>query len=152
MTTPAQILLVEDNRFDAELALAAFHNTSLGRVVHVAPTGEDALHYLFGLYKYCDRQTHPLPNLVLLDLNMPGINGIEVLRQAKSTLGIKQIPILILTSVNEERDRTLAYDCGADGYFIKPISVEGQRALVQQVYGYWLKFIGESPTQDLIKS
>ena len=140
MTKAAQILLVEDNRMDAELAISAFHGAGLGKIIHVAPNGEEALDYLFGRQQYADRQTYPCPNLVLLDLNMPGMDGFEVLRQVKSAPATQRIPVIILTSVNEECDRAQAYDCGANGYFVKPSTFEGLKTLVQQITGHWLKF------------
>ena len=138
METLAHILLVEDNRMDVELTLDAFHEARLGNTVHVAPNGQDALDYLFGHGKYGDCGAFPLPNLILLDLKLPGIDGFEVLRQIKATPVIKRLPVVILTSSKEEGDRALSYDTGANSYLVKPISFEGFLGVVRTIEGYWL--------------
>ncbi len=138
MNKPAYILLVEDNRMDAELTLDAFHEARLLNAVHVAPNGQEALDYLFGRNQYADRKKFPMPNLVLLDLKLPGIDGFEVLRQVKSTPRLKRLPVVILTSSKEEGDRALSYDSGANSYLVKPVSFEGFLNVVRQIEGYWL--------------
>ncbi len=138
MNKQANILLVEDNRMDAELTLDAFHEAKLLNAVHVAVNGQEALDYLFGKGVFADRKTYPLPNLVLLDLKLPGVDGFEVLRQVKSTPRLKRLPVVILTSSKEEGDRALSYDCGANSYLVKPVSFEGFLGVVRQIEGYWL--------------
>lgn len=138
MTKPAHILLVEDNRMDVELTLDAFKEARLGNTVHVARNGQEALDYLFARGEYADRKKYPLPDLVLLDLKLPGIDGHEVLRQIKGMLGIKRLPVIILTSSEEEGDRALSYDSGANSYLVKPVSFEGFLEVVRQVADYWL--------------
>ncbi|HEY3312112.1 MAG TPA: response regulator [Anaerolineales bacterium] len=138
MNKPANILLVEDNRMDVELTLDAFHEAKLLNTIYVAPTGQDALDYIFGRDKYADRQAYPMPNLVLLDLKLPGIDGFEVLRQIKSTPLLKRLPVVILTSSREEGDRALSYDNGANSYLVKPVSFDGFMDVVKQIEGYWL--------------
>ncbi len=138
MLRPAHILLVEDNRMDIELVLDAFREVRLGNTVHVSHKGEQALDYLFGREPYHDRQQYPLPDIILLDLKMPGIDGFEVLRQVKSAPGLKRLPVIILTSSQEEGDLALSYDCGANSYLVKPGSFEGFLKVVQQVKDYWL--------------
>ena len=134
----ANILLVEDNRMDVELTLDAFREAKLLNAIHVASNGNDALDYLFGRGEYADRSTHPMPNLVLLDLKLPGIDGFEVLRSIKSTPVLKRLPVIILTSSREEGDRALSYDQGANSYLVKPVSFEGFLEVVRQIDGYWL--------------
>ena len=90
-----------------------------------------------------------MPDLILLDLKLPGIDGIEVLRQAKSTPIIKRIPVIILTSSKEEADRTLCYDNGANSYLVKPVSFEDFISMVQQIESYWLS-LNVSPPEDLL--
>jgi CheY-like chemotaxis protein len=138
MNKVAHILLVEDNRMDVELTLDAFREARLLNTVHVAPNGQDALDYVFGHGKYADRHTYPLPNLILLDLKLPGIDGFEVLRQIKETPILKRLPVIVLTSSKEEGDRALSYDIGANSYLVKPVSFEGFLAVVRQIEGYWL--------------
>jgi CheY-like chemotaxis protein len=138
MDQRAHILLVEDNRMDVELTLDAFVEARLTNTVYVASNGQEALDYLFGRGEFADRDAHPLPDLILLDLKMPGIDGHEVLRQVKQTPGLKRIPIVVLTSSKEEGDRALSYDCGANSYLVKPVSFEGFMDVVRQISNYWL--------------
>jgi CheY-like chemotaxis protein len=138
MDKPAQILLVEDNRMDVELTLDAFREARLMNTVHVAPNGQDALDYLFGRGRYADRVTYPLPDLILLDLKLPGVDGFEVLRQIKTAPILKRLPIIILTSSREEGDRALSYDHGANSYLVKPVSFDGFLDVVRQIEGYWV--------------
>lgn len=138
MNKLAHILLVEDNHMDVELTLDAFHEARLGNTVSVAVNGGQALDYLFGRGEYADRAQHPLPDIVLLDLKMPGIDGFEVLRQIKAAPILKRIPVIILTSSKEEGDRALSYDNGANSYLVKPVSFEGFLQVVQKVGEYWL--------------
>ena len=138
MMRPAHILLVEDNRMDVELTLDAFREAHLRNTVHVAGTGEAALDYLFGRAPYADRETHPVPDLILLDLKLPGINGHDVLRTIKTAPVLKRVPVVVLTSSREERDRTRSYDDGVNSFLVKPLSLDGFMDLVRQVQSYWL--------------
>ena len=138
MEKPAHILLVEDNRLDIELTLDAFKEARLKNTLQTAQNGEDALDYLFGRGKYRDREAHPLPHLVLLDLKLPGIDGFEVLRQIKSAPILKRLPVVILTTSKEEGDRALSYDRGANSYLVKPVSFDGFLHVVREIEDYWL--------------
>ena len=138
MNKLAHILLVEDNRMDVELTLDAFHEARLFNTIHVASDGQDALDYLFGRGKYADREAYPLPNLILLDLKLPGIDGFEVLRQLKAAPVLKRLPVVVLTSSKEEGDRALSYDIGANSYLVKPVSFDGFLGVIRQIEGYWL--------------
>jgi two-component system response regulator len=144
----AHILLVEDNRMDVELTVDAFHEAKLLNTIHVASDGQEALDYLFGRDQYADRNKFPMPNLVLLDLKLPRIDGFEVLRQIKSTPTLKRLPIVILTSSKEEGDRALSYDRGANSYLVKPVSFDGFLGVVQQIDGYWLTLNVAPPEID----
>src|SRR5262249_901177 len=137
MTGPARILLVEDNRMDVELTLDAFREARLANTIHVTSSGQAALDYLFGHGRYANRATYPLPNLILLDLKLPGIDGHEVLRQIKETPELKRLPVIILTSSKEEGDRALSYDNGANSYLVKPVSFAGFLDVVRQLEDYW---------------
>ena len=147
MKKSATILLVEDNRMDVELTLDAFQEVHLGNKVLVVNDGRDALDYLFGNNKFADRGKYPLPDLVLLDLKMPGIDGFEVLRRVKQASILKRLPIIILTSSSEEGDRAMSYDCGANSYLVKPVSFEGFLDVVGKINDYWLTLNIKPPTE-----
>ena len=145
----AHILLVEDNRMDVELTLDAFKEARLLNTIYVSPNGQDALDYLFGRDKYADRITYPMPNLVLLDLKLPGIDGFEVLRQVKSAPILKRLPVVILTSSKEEGDRALTYDIGANSYIVKPVSFDGFLGVIKQIEGYWISLNVAPPDGEI---
>lgn len=142
---PATILLVEDNRMDVELTLDAFGEAHLGNKVYVANNGQEALDYLFGNGKYAERDQYPLPDIVLLDLKMPGIDGFEVLRQVKQAPVLKRLPIIVLTSSTQDGDRAMSYDCGANSYLVKPVSFEGFLEVVGKINDYWLTLNLQAP-------
>jgi len=145
----AHILLVEDNRMDVELTLDAFKEARLLNTIYVSPNGQDALDYLFGRGKYADRIAYPIPNLVLLDLKLPGIDGFEVLRQVKSAPILRRLPVIILTSSKEEGDRALTYDIGANSYIVKPVSFNGFLDVIKQIEGYWISLNVAPPEGDI---
>jgi len=138
MPKPAHILLVEDNRLDIDLTLDAFREAHLGNTIHVARNGREALDYIFGEGQYANRETYPLPDVILLDLKLPGVDGHEVLRRIKEAPGLKRLPVVILTSSEEEADRALSYECGANSYLVKPVSFEGFLKVVHKLGEYWL--------------
>jgi CheY-like chemotaxis protein len=137
MISSANILMVEDNKMDIVLALDAFKEARLSNNIFIVKTGEEALDYLFGREKFNVRTLYPLPNLILLDLKLPGLDGFEVLRQVKNTETLKRIPVVILTSSREEGDRTLSYDIGANSYLLKPVSFDGFVEVVRKIDDYW---------------
>lgn len=145
MEKPSSILLVEDNPMDVELIIDAFKEARLANEIHVARGGKEAIAYLFGEGEYADRRQYPLPDIVLLDLKMPGIDGHEVLRQIKNTEKLKRLPVIILTSSNEEGDRAMSYDNGANSYLVKPVSFDDFLNVVQTVAEYWLTLNIEPP-------
>lgn len=134
----SHILLVEDNPLDVELTLDAFREAQLNSKIHVVRNGHEALNYLFGHNQYDDRQIYPLPNLVLLDLHLPGIDGHEVLQEIKATPHLKRLPVIVLTSSQEEKDVIRSYDKGANSYLVKPVSVNGFLDVVNLINHYWL--------------
>jgi len=138
MSKVADILLVEDNQMDIELTLDAFRESRLSNIIHVATTGEMALDYLYGNGDFADRIKYPLPDLILLDIKLPGINGFEVLKEIKSKEKLKRIPVIILTSSQEEQDRAKGYDNYVNSYLIKPISFEGFLKVVKKIEDYWI--------------
>lgn len=138
MTKPARILLIEDNKMDVELTLDAFREARMANAITVISSGEEALDYIFGRKAFQDRKSHPLPDLILLDLKMPGIDGFEVLKQIKNTPIVKRIPVIILTVSQEEGDRAMSYDLGANSYLVKPVSFFGFLNVVKEIGDYWV--------------
>jgi CheY-like chemotaxis protein len=134
----AKILLVEDNRMDIELTLDAFSQARMKNNVEVVRNGQEAMDYLLGKGKYENRTEYPMPDIILLDLKMPGIDGHEVLRRVKSTPKIKRIPVIILTSSKEEGDLITSYDSGANSYLVKPVSFDGFLDVVKKFTDYWI--------------
>lgn len=138
MNKRAVILLVEDNSMDVELTLKAFQKARIENSIQVARNGKEALDYVFSEGKYTDREKFPIPDLILLDLKLPGIDGHEVLRRVKNTEVYKRLPVVILTSSKDEGDRILGYDYGVNSYLTKPVSFEDFLEVVRQVGDYWL--------------
>jgi two-component system response regulator len=135
MTSPqVDILLVEDNQEDMELTLHALKKENLANHIHVARDGEEALEFLHGNAE----SGRPLPKLVLLDLKLPKIDGMQVLKQIKSDPRTKTIPVVILTSSKEERDLSNGYQLGANSYIQKPVDFEQFRETVTKAGLYWL--------------
>ncbi len=134
----AVILLVEDNLMDVELTLDAFAQVGLKNTVTIARTGEEALNYICGKGKFADRKNFPTPDLVLLDLKLPGISGHEVLAELKNDERTKRIPVVVLTSSHEEGDRAVCYDNGVNSYLVKPIVFGEFVKVVRAIGDYWL--------------
>ncbi len=145
---PARILLVDDNANDVELTLEAFREVKLTNTFEVATSGQDALDRLFARVDKQRDQHEPLPDLILLDLKMPRVDGFEVLRQLKSAPILRRIPVVILTSSREEGDRAMTYDSGANSYLVKPISFDGMVDVVTRIQDYWLSINVGPPTHD----
>lgn len=139
-----EILLVEDNSDDVELTLHALRRENLANHIHVARDGEEALDFLFCNGTYADRSFQQPPRLVLLDLKLPKVDGMEVLRQLKRDPRTKTIPVVILTSSKEERDLVQGYGLGANSYIQKPVDFDQFRNTVKSVGFYWL-LINQAP-------
>lgn len=146
--SPIRILLIEDNRLDVELTLDAFREAQLGDNIYVVRSGREALNYLFGQEQYHNREVYPVPDLILLDLKLPGIDGHEVLRQVKTTPHLKRLPVIILTSSQEHIDLIKSYDSGANSYLVKPVSANGFLDVVQKIDQYWLSLNISPPRYD----
>jgi CheY-like chemotaxis protein len=137
MTTNRTILLVEDNPDDAELTLRAFEKNKIANeVVHVAD-GAEALDYLFSTGAYQDR-VGPSPTLVLLDLKLPKVSGLDVLKQMRADPRTKRLPVVVLTSSDEERDLFASYDLGANSFVRKPVDFAQFMQAAHQLGLYWL--------------
>ncbi len=141
---PLEILLVEDNPADVELMLHALRRERLANRIHVARDGEEALDYLFCRGAYADRRFDLPPRLVLLDLKLPKVDGLDVLAAVKSDSRTRAIPIVILTSSKEESDLVRGYLSGANSYIQKPLDFDQFRDTVRQVGLFWL-VVNEPP-------
>lgn len=138
------ILLVEDNPDDEALTLRAFRKNNVTNEVVVARDGAEALDYLFGTGAYANRDITELPQVVILDLKLPKIDGLEVLRRLRADSQTKLLPVVILTSSNEERDRLEGYGLGANSYVRKPVDFGAFVDAVRQLGLYWL-LLNERP-------
>ncbi len=137
-TDAIDILLVEDNPHDLELALRALKKHRLANNVVVARDGAEALDFLFGTGKYLDRQIEEKPKVVLLDLKLPKVDGLEVLRRIKSDERTKVIPVVVLTSSQEEQDVVDSYKLGVNSYMVKPVDFDQFIECVSELGLYWL--------------
>lgn len=131
------ILLVEDNPLDAELTMLSLKDQKLANTITWVKDGEQALDYVFRRGAYAERKDTG-PRLVLLDLKMPRVDGIEVLRAIRSDERTKRIPVVVMTSSQEESDIAQTYDLGVNSYVVKPVDFDGLASIVQQAGFYWL--------------
>src|SRR5581483_5226864 len=139
MRSSSQIILyAEDNDSDAFLVSHAFKKAEISQHLVIVPNGRAAIDYLKGAGEYADRKAHPLPCLTLLDLNMPGMSGLEVLKWAKSTPSTRHLIIVMLTSSNQESDIRHAYEEGANGYLVKPGGIQDIVKMARAIKDYWL--------------
>ncbi len=138
MSIPTVILLVEDNPDDEALTLRAFKKSNLTNDIAVARDGVEALDYLFATGQYSDRDPEDLPNLILLDLKLPKIDGLEVLERIRSDERTRILPVVVLTSSKEQEDLVNSYALGANSYIRKPVDFNQFMQAVQQLGMYWL--------------
>jgi two-component system, response regulator len=132
------ILLVEDNPDDEALTLRALKKNNIKNEVVVAHDGAEALDYIFGEGTYSGRDVRVVPQVILLDLKLPKVDGFEVLRKLRADERTKRLPVVILTSSNEEQDRISGYDLGANSYVRKPVEFSSFIEAVRQLGLYWL--------------
>jgi CheY-like chemotaxis protein len=133
-----ELLLVEDNPQDLELALRALRKANLANNIHVARDGADALEFIFCEGPYATRNIMDGPKLILLDLKLPKIDGLEVLKRIKGDARTKTIPIVVLTSSKEQNDVVESYELGVNSYIVKPVNFERFAEAVRGVGLYWL--------------
>jgi two-component system response regulator len=138
------ILLVEDNPDDEELTLHAFEKNNINNTIVVAHDGAEALDYLFGTGIYAGRDPYDLPLVVLLDLKLPKIDGLEVLRRIRDNEKTQLLPVVLLTSSNEEEDRLKGYMLGANSYVRKPVDFDEFVRAAGQLGLYWI-LLNEPP-------
>ncbi|OAN44030.1 two-component system response regulator [Paramagnetospirillum marisnigri] len=138
MSKAPQVLLVEDNQDDVELAMHAFSGSTVAPEIIVAHDGEEALDYLFANGRHAQRETRDLPSLVLLDLQLPGIGGLEVLRRLRERAETRRVPVVILTTSDDQADIIGGYDRGVNSYIRKPVGFDSFREMVRQLEHYWL--------------
>ncbi len=142
------ILLVEDDPNDVDLTRRAFRKSSIPAELVVVRDGVQALDYLFGTGEFSERGLFTLPSIILLDLNLPKVNGLEVLKRIRSSERTRLIPVIVMTSSNEEHDLLNSYLLGANSYVRKPIRFEDFIQAVQQLGQYWLVLNEPPPPQE----
>ena len=135
-----EVLLVEDNPNDVELALRAFKKNHLENKIHVVTDGAQAIDFIFCEGAYADRNIKNPPKVVLLDLKLPKVDGKEVLRRVKSDARTRCIPVVIMTSSQEEKDVCETYHLGANSYIVKPVDFEKFVSMISELGLYWIFF------------
>jgi two-component system, response regulator len=135
---PLVILLVEDNDDHAELVMRAMREHRVANIIYRVVDGQDALDFLFHREKYKDPGKSPSPNLILLDLRLPRVDGLEVLRTVKESTDLRRIPVVVLTSSSAESDVARSYDFHANSYVVKPLDFSTFTRLMRDLGFYWL--------------
>jgi two-component system response regulator len=146
------ILLVEDTQEDADLTIHALRRENLANNIFIARDGEEALDFLFCRGAFAERSLDHPPKLVLLDLKLPKVDGIQVLKEIKSDPRTRAIPVVILTSSKEERDLVHGYDLGVNSYIQKPVDFEQFRQMVKTVGLYWMVINQRPAANETTKS
>jgi DNA-binding response OmpR family regulator len=139
-----EILLVEDSDHDAEMALRSLKKNNISNKVIRLKDGEEALDFLFGKGEYEGRNIHNHPRVILLDLKMPKVDGLEVLKAVRSNENTKTIPIVMLTSSKEERDVVDGYKLGVNSFIVKPVDFNSFMEAVREIGFYWV-ILNEQP-------
>ena len=138
MTKGTEILLIEDNAEDVEITMRAFQKYQFANKIHVVRDGEEALECLFSTGRYADRPLGSNPRLILLDLKLPKVDGLEILQRCKSDPRTKNIPVVVLTSSREDRDLIESYKLGVNSYVVKPVDFSQFTEAVRQLGLYWI--------------
>ena len=139
-----EIVIVEDNPNDSELMIRSLKQNRLANNLIVLEDGEQALDYLFGRHNYADRDINNIPRVVFLDIKLPKVNGLEVLRQIKSNKQTSKIPVIVVTSSKEDPDIATAYKLGANSYVVKPVNFKNFVETINKLGTYWLA-VNEKP-------
>ena len=142
-----EILLVEDTLEDLELTCRALKNANLGNHIQIARDGAEALDFIFCEGPYTGRNIHDVPKLIMLDLKLPKVDGLEVLQRLKADERTRQIPVVVLTSSKEQNDVIRSYALGVNSYIVKPVNFEGFMSAVKELGMYWL-LLNQPPTMD----
>ena len=137
-TKEVEILLVEDNPNDVKLTLRALKTNNLANKVHVVTDGAEALDYIFAENQYANRKIEDIPKVILLDLKLPKVSGLEVLEKIKKDKRTKHIPVVVLTSSREEKDMIDSYHLGVNSYIVKPVDFDKFVKSVADLGLYWL--------------
>lgn len=149
MKEPINILLVEDSPLDMEIIQEAFKLIKSKNRLFLAKDGEEALDFVYRRGRYQDTSLAPLPDLILLDIRMPRVDGLEVLKVIKSDENFKKIPVLILTVSDRDTDIRTAYEYGANSYIVKPIELSGFANIIIKIEEYWLAIAKLPPHNEI---
>lgn len=135
---PIEILLVEDDPDDAEMAVRALKKDNLANKIKIIEDGEEALEFIFSKGKYKDKPVWPYPKIILLDIKLPKVSGLEVLKAIKEDEKTKIIPVVVMTSSKEEKDIVESYKLGVNSYIVKPVDFDKFISAVRDMGLYWL--------------
>ena len=145
-----ELLLVEDDPNDVELTLLALRKHKLANKIHVVRDGEEALDFVFSRGAYSHRTSNDPPKVILLDLKLPKINGLEVLKIVKSDPRTRAVPVVVMTSSREQRDMVEGYRLGVNSYIQKPVDFDEFRSIIKQLGFYWL-VVNQPPPPEAFK-
>jgi len=136
----AEIVLVEDSPDDADFFVHVFEKTGLAARLHILTDGAEALDFVFCAGRYAGRDPSCRPNVIILDLKLPKVNGLEVLRQLKGDPRTRSVPVVVLSSSQEERDLVASFELGANSYIVKPMEFEEFSQTARLIAQYWIQF------------
>lgn len=146
-TKPVTILLVEDDPGDQELARRALDESAMENQLFIAEDGEEALDYLYHRGRFEDPESSPRPDLILLDLNMPRMDGKQVLEKIRSDENLRTLPVVVLTTSRHEEDVLRSYELGVNSYLTKPADLDELVSLVKALESYWFRLVVLPPNR-----
>ncbi len=144
---PVAILLVEDNPMDVELTVRAFKRNKMSNPVNIVRDGQEALDYMYRRGRWTDPEAAPVPGLILLDIRLPRVDGLEVLREYKSNSVFRPVPVVMLTTSRDDTDVSRAYELGANSYIVKPVDFDKFLEVVERIELYWILTNVQPPRQ-----